>query len=188
VSANVVEFSQHVLVAMRRGQGLDVIDNRIDSVLGTSVSPFPPVTGDETGSGERVADENIVGSHRFLGVIRIVAVSKRVSLMEAGLLGRARRGADVASIAASEVDAFSGELIESRRADIRLVIGFTLGLPIRADRAPAHVVDVEIENVGALGFGGCKLGDRRGGKDQSERDERRFHVHVTHFVAFLLGG
>ncbi len=153
VCANVVKFGEHVLVAVRSGQRLDVFDDGIDLVLGTAVSPFAPVTRDVSGGRERVAHQDIIGTHRLLGVIGIVAIGEGMSLVKAGLLGGAGGRTDVAAVAASEVDALRGELIEVGRADVRLVVGFALGLTVGANRAPAHVVDVEVEDVGTLRFG-----------------------------------
>ncbi len=173
--ADVVEFGEHVLVAVRGGKGLDVFDDGIDPVLGTAVSPFAPVTRDVSGGGERVAHEDVVGTHRFLGVIGVVAIGERMSLVEAGLLGGAGGRADVAAVAAGEVDALRGELIEVGRADVGLVVGLALGLAIGADRAPAHVVDVEVEDIGTVGFRGGEPCGRVRGKDQDEKAERDFH-------------
>ncbi len=184
-----VEFGQHVLVTVRRGKGLHVIDDRIVPVGRASISPFAPVTRHVSGGRERVADQNIVGAHGLFGVIAIIAICESVALVESGLLRRPGGRTDVASVAASEVDALTGESIEVGRADVGFVVGFALSLRVRADGAPAHVVDIEVEDVGPPRFSGgerCVETETSAGcKDQGEKEERVFHGDLASEGCFV---
>ena len=82
-----VELGQGELITMRSRKGLDILNLRIDHILGTSIAPLAPVTGGVTCGKQGVAHENIVGTHRLLGIVRIIAVRKGMTLMKSRLLG-----------------------------------------------------------------------------------------------------
>ena len=82
----VVEFGEDVLVAVRGRQGLQVQDLRGVLRVTGAVAPLAPVARDITRGFQRIAHRKIIGAHRLLGIVGIIAIGKRVPLVKSRLL------------------------------------------------------------------------------------------------------
>jgi len=83
----------------------------------------------------------------------------------------------MASVAARKIDTLRGETVDVRRAHVGKSLGFANSLSVGPDRTPAHVVDIEVKNVGTrCGF--RTLG-HRGAQDQSQQEDE---IEVFHFM------
>ena len=109
-----MQLRQNMRVAMRSWQGLHVLDDGIFLLFRSAVSPFPPISSSVRGSRKRITHGHIIGANRFLGVVWIISIRKRVPLMKSGLLRRTSRRTNRASISMGEIHAFGGEFIEVR--------------------------------------------------------------------------
>ena len=78
-------------------------------------------------------------------------------------------------VGAGEARTLGGEAVEMRRQNMRQPLGLALGLSVRPDRAPAHVIDVEIENVRSLFRGAKTQGKREYGSERRTMDSDSFH-------------
>ena len=86
-------------------------------------------------------------------------------------------GTDVASVAASEVDALRSEAVDIGCAYIRQVFGFACSLAGGPYGAPAHVVDIEVEDVGPPRLSGGEpcVETIHDWKDEGEQGEGVLH-------------
>ena len=74
-----------------------------------------------------------------------------MTLMKAGLLGRASGRTNGATVGAGEIYALISESIEIWGFYVRKPLGLPFGLTVRPDGAPTHVIYIEIENIGSRG-------------------------------------
>ena len=169
-----MKLRKHVLVAVRGRQRLDVVDRGIRLVGRSAIAPFSPVSRDITGGRQRLTHTDVVGAHGLLRVIPVIAIPKRVPLMERGLLRGPGRRANGAAIGTPEIDAAGGEFVEVGGLDESFVGRLACRLPVRTDGSPPHVVYIEVEDVGPR----RGLGLERGDKDSKtcQNKQRVFHV------------
>ncbi len=174
VGAHVMQLGEDVLVAVSGGERLQVIQRRSLLIRGAAVAPFAPVAGHVAGLREHVAHGEVGGANGFLGVVGIVAIGESVALVKAGLLGGAGGRTDGAAVGAVEVKALGREAIERRRVEGGEALGAARGLSVGANGAPAHVVHIEVENIGSEGGCGFRADEGGGEKRADEGIEERF--------------
>ena len=79
---NMVKLGEHIFVAVGCRESLHIFNDGSHGILGSAISPLPPIPGHVTGGGERIAHQNIVCTHGLLGIVGVVTIGIRMPLME----------------------------------------------------------------------------------------------------------
>lgn len=72
-----------------------------------------------------------------------------MSLMKPGLLGGPGRRTNGTTIGSAEIYTFASEAIERWSYQVRFPLGLSFELGVWTNRSPPHIVDINVEYVGA---------------------------------------
>ncbi len=139
---DMVQLGHYELITMARREGLDIVQSRVLHVLGTSVSPLAPITGDVSCLGQDVPHGQVLPSDCLLRIVGIVPIGKGIALMKTGLLGRAGRGTNRTPIAPAEVNPGGRQPVQVGSQDVGLATCLPFGLTVRTNGTPSEVIDV----------------------------------------------
>ena len=165
MGTDVVQFGQHIIKAVLLGKGLYVQNDWVVIVLRSPKPPLAPVSIDVPCGLQGVADGDVVCPHSLLRIIGIVPVRPGVSLVISGHQRGAGGRTDRTAVGTLKIDAGIRQRIDVRSFD-RCETGRTTGiLPVRPNRTPPHVIDVEIDDVGTRSSKGNR--SRKGCRKQT---------------------